>query len=96
VVFEKSILAPRHCSHDAHESQGNQTPNQTPQGHPIHTQNVERTWSNMKGLFKSMLGTRRNFVEEYMAEWLLRRVCDHDATKLFGAMIAEMATQYSV
>ena len=43
-----------------------------------------------------MMGTRKGMVSSYLAEWILRRNCDHDATKTFAALLDEMRGQYRV
>lgn len=60
----------------------------------IHTQTVERMWGTAQWRNKRHRGTKRDFMENYLAEFMTRQDMKAQAVDPFDSMLEKIAAQW--
>ncbi len=63
-----------------------------------HTQNIERTWLEVRHKFKRMQGAPQELFDSYLSEYMWRRnvVGIYSNRRVFFAILGEIKNQYSL
>jgi len=65
-----------------------------PEDKNIHTQNAERMWGSAKWRNKRQRGTKRDFLDSYLCEFMVRQEIKAEGADLFDSMIAKIAAAW--